>query len=425
MSIEQVIIESQCTDASQIGVIVVSDYNKIVIDGRLSKLTLVEPYDTADDHQAQFPLINPSAVSSWDMVQVVGSVPTDDQGQVTGSIALRLHDGTTQYWWNGTAWSPATDPILHWNTAEVVNQELANWSLDNGIGIVVKLKTDDPLYTPEVTEVRVAYTVCVIDLVEDWVYNVVLCAIQDLEVMSDLEATSDGAGTITLALGKDYETWNERIQSVVGVWDLTTDPRRRTNLLASFDQPSKLITLTAPVPVGNKVGIVFTHKPLASIQASMDYEESAAIPSYVFTDIRALDKGQSLGSQVIINPDTDPPSAIALSAPRRFDMEFTIEARAPLGIDLMRMAARLTKWFDANRVLVAPTTAQRATLQVDTTFTRTSEPNVEGLHSSTASFKLLDINVWTLDADAAAAAVGALTINSSGPANSQTVVDGC
>jgi len=389
-------------DSKMVGDATTSDYTKLraIPRERLIRLipadigdSLGEGYPTDADLYVALPTHSIGQLVTWDMIQIIGESPKDlDLNQVT-TIQGRLWDGTTHYYWDGAAWSAAG--ASDWNTIEDINTNLPTWNPDTALGVVLNLQTTDRDYTPSVTEVLLLCTLSLPDFIEDWIYGTVVAQLQDtIRPMTDIRAASDGTSTITLAdvFGDDYAAWVASVDSIDGVWNLTSDPKARSSILSSF--AAGVITLTGAPTLGDDILIRAKYAPPVAVQTDMDYEDDASTPSLVFADIDTVDHGVGGGDSHIMNIYASPPVGVILPSPRRAHIDFSLEARAPLAIDLQRMVAEVVNWMDTNMAPQSAQTGERATLVVTKTFNRTSTPGFSGLHTASMSFRLLDINNW-------------------------------
>jgi len=391
-----------------------SDYAKIVIDPARRCVRLVksdngnglgEGYPTDADLYVALPTHSVGQLVSWDMLQIIGELPIDNDldapARNVTAIKVRLWDGTTHYYWNGAAWTATT---TQWNTIADVNDNLGSWDPDTDLGVVINLQTADRRYTPLVTEVLLLCTLSLADFIEDWVYGVVVAQLQDnIRPMTDVQAASDGTDTIVLAdvFGDDYAAWAAAVDSIDGVWNLTTDSRMRVSVLSGYAGGE--ITLTAAPTLGDILLVRAKYAPVVAVQTDMDYEEDASTPSLTFVAIDTVDLGVGGGDSHVMNIYVSPPSGVIVPAPRRAHINFTLEARAPLAIDLQRLVAEVVNWMDTNMAPQSAQTGERATLVVVNTFTRSSSPGASGIHAAQMSFRLLDINNWNRSAIVAGA----------------------
>jgi hypothetical protein len=388
---------------------VTSDWTKIIIvpsERRVRLNTedegdgLGSGYATDVDLSVTLPVHSIGQLVSWDMVQVIGETPKDlSLNQVT-SIKMRLWDGASHFYW-AAGWVPATLPA-HWNTIEEVNTNIGAWDADTDLGVVLNLATTDREYTPSVTEILLLCTVSLPDFIEDWIYDTIIAQLQDdIRPMTDAIHVSDGTTSVTVSFGDDYIDWLASVDSIDGVWNLTTDPKKRTNLYSSL--LAGVVTLTGAPTTGDSLLVRAKYAPVVAVQTDMDFEDDASVPSLTFTGIDTVDFGVGGGDSHIMNIYASPPSGVIVPAPRRAHVDFSLEARAPLAIDLLRMVAEVVNWMDTNMAPQSAQTGEKATLVVTQTFSRSSTPGNSGLHTANMQFRLLDINNWNRPAIVAGA----------------------
>lgn len=374
----------------------VSNLAKITFEDRKSRFGLKLVNDGATG--SWYPLdldiwvrtgtITPGKVVTWLKLEVAAKTPLDLDGVAATSVKGRLHDGTSQYWWNGSGWTVVVSTSTSWNTLQELSDNIGSWT-HAGLGIVLNLATTDRTLTPTVSGIKVLYTVRIGSFKEDWVYDTLVAQLaSQIRPSTDYILSSDGGDQIATALAG----WT--IADVNAVWNHTADPDHLVDLLDSFDSTTGVVTLTAPIEAGAKVFISARYVPVVAVNTSPDFQEQAASPAITITNIQLNDLGEAGSADYVMDRFTTPPTAAILPAPRRYHLDFTIQVDAPLAIDLDRITEEVSAFVHNNQVLVSGATGLKTTLRMVQDFNSSTEPTFEETHTANMAIRMENVYMW-------------------------------
>jgi hypothetical protein len=383
--------------------IVLSDTAKIRLDGKLNAVVLKADadgkYPTTANINVRSALTNPKAVR-----KLVGFEATILHAKVAGvpitGAGFRLHDGTSQWYHNGSAWVISTSL---WNTEAQVAANIATYNVKatRTFGVVVNLTTTDDTATPQLQELKVAAEYK-IDFSEEIVYRTLVRALtENVRLLIDfaLKVVFPGGSTINLSTARiDY---SPDIVDVDSVFDHTADPDHLTNLLSSYDAPTKVITLGTAIPVGNVAWIILVARPRVAVEnTSQDFIEVEHTPALVITEIESAESSTLPSGDSVVNKGAG--TIIETPAPFRENLRFTMLGHAPGGVAGERLWSALVQYLESNPVLRSPGLDEGyRLLKMGERGSRTI-PNAANLHTFQLRFQLMDIVMYTRKARGAA-----------------------
>ncbi len=418
-------------DADMPAQLTYSSTANITVDARRSLLTLKQSYapgtgrsayPTAADIFVILPLFEATALQTLEMVQVIGDTPKNprlaEADQEVTSTPMRLHDGADHYWYSGAAWVVAG--AGDWNTAEELSNNIGSWDLDTPFALVVGLLTSDGAFTPTVSQVKLLYSVELVSFLNDWVYSTLIALmVSDIRPQSDLITEATGGTSLALADLELIGAWD--ITAIDGVYNEDTDPKHRSNLYSSYNTATKVITLGSSPTAGARLLVRYRYAPQVAVQTSQDYTEVASSPSLVFETIEELDQGDAATGDHIVDVYSLPPAAVILPAPRRVNLNFSLLASAPSGVDLDRLTEAVGAFLESNRLITSEATGITRSLRPQEPFSRRSEPSLSDLHTASVSFTIENVYIWHGDATEATG-VGALNVGFQVGATTDTVI---
>lgn len=357
---------------------------KLVNDGATGSwytLTSAEP-----DMYVKSGTINPGKLVSYVSLEVDALEPTDDDGNADTAIQARVHNGTSQFYWDGAAWAAAGSG--DWNSIQEVSDNLASWTGE--LGLVFNLTTVDKRLTPYLSGFKILYTVDIVSYREDWLYDVVVKQLADgVRPLTDYIVVQDNTGDTSVVL---LDGWT--ITDLDAVWDHTDDPDHASDLLDSFDAVNGVATLISSVPAGHKLFIRARYAPTCAINTSPDYSELGSSPSITISNISVDDRGELGTSEYVMDKYTTPPTAVILPAPRRQNINMDIELNAALGIDMERLTEAMGEFINNHQVLTSAATGQQATFRMTSDLETDNAPNFSEERASRMSVVLENIHVW-------------------------------
>ncbi|PNX51454.1 MAG: hypothetical protein BV456_03060, partial [Thermoplasmata archaeon M8B2D] len=252
--------------------------------------TRLNPYENCiqlkiDENTNEYPTDSDLYVKTWifNPANVVNFVGFDVHGinvknylniKLTNS-QFRLGNGTNEYYWNGSDWEINT---TDWNTEDEISEHINTFdSTEKKLQIIINLFTDDSRYTPKIYEIRVLYT-STIDFQDNLIYDSVIPKFKELRPISDhiiiMPSDSDEIDLNDFVLDTDYE-----IIDIDSCFDYTNDSDKITDIFSSYDNNTKIITLSETVTESNKVWIKFIYRPLVAFTTGEDYIEVSKVPA--------------------------------------------------------------------------------------------------------------------------------------------------
>jgi len=182
---------------------------------------------------------------SWSF-EVLKAFNKDEDENELGTVEIQLSNdnGSTWLYWTGAAWDVAG--ASDWNTEEEIQDGVSSFSFVSGsvkqIKVRVRLSPDaDGISTPAVYGIAIHYELNYIPE-EDVVRSLVAKLNTEVKVVTEAAVKIKGAkNNFVLPLGVE-------IVSVLGVWNITSDPGRLSNIYSSISS-----TLESETETGEKV----------------------------------------------------------------------------------------------------------------------------------------------------------------------------
>lgn len=346
------------------------------------------PADGGDNYVISA-LFTPNAVRSWAGFQsfVVNQFATPTI-QSTGDL-YRLSDGTSHWWWNGAAWAITT---TQWNVeADIANNISVFSTASKQLAVVVKLTTTDPLLTPTIQMVRIAW-IGKLDTFEDMIYRTLVPLFKLTRIIVDFAIKVPMPGGLTLDVLTPVKAAKNQfnVVDVDSIFNFATDPDTSSNLLSSYNATTGLATLTTAIPVGTIALVKLVIQPQVAVKnTSYDYDEVELAPSIQITGIEAVNSQPQAIQTGIVNKATG--VSITIQPPYRFNLRFTMIALAPGGVDLTRTLSALVELVENNPLVTSKATGEQNRFWMIDEFTDTTQPTSNNLHELQATFEVLDI----------------------------------
>lgn len=374
--------------------LVFSDPTKIRLDSvrnvvELKKDALTGKYPTDANIYVISPLFQPKAVRQWWMFQAFIDHVFRGTTALT-SDGFRLHDGTNQYWHNGSAWVVNT---TNWNTEAQVVANISTFpDTARKIRVVVNLVTTNGLYTPSLSLVKVAYK-AKIQYMEDLIYRSLAPSLRSsFRTLIDFAFKAPFPGGTSLPVGPTLDAAKVPVNIIDAdsVFDHTLDPDHLNNLLISYNTGTRVATLSGSIPVGNVAFIQLVVEPEVIIETtSQDFSEVEKVPSVIIDNLEAADSTPGNQDDFIVNKTTN--AAIRLPAPYRFNIRGSIILLAPGAVDLTRMIDSIVEYMENNETIRSVGLDRRYRMMLVDEFSIETTPTVQDLHSARASFQIFDV----------------------------------
>lgn len=211
-------------------------------------------------------------------IQLTGFVAEADvHGSDQLLFRLSPDGGATERWWNGVAWAVPTDPVLHWNTEDVIDAHIATFAMETGIAQIARFVSFDGSTTPILIGTSIYFEVQyepTVDLIDSIARKIAA----GLEVQGVFQTQVPSVGqSVSGQLTVDEPIW--MLADPIQVFNDTTDPNRRTNLYVS--RVGNILTLSAPQT--GFLTVLYTGKlDLTKIHVATDADvEKAELPAIV------------------------------------------------------------------------------------------------------------------------------------------------
>lgn len=348
---------------------------------------------------------SPGAKTEWGYVQLIGNQPVDINGTTVGAFSLRLHDGTDSRYWGGAAWSVAGS--TDWNTLADFNANLPAYT-GASLAIEIRLLSTAEQATPRLVQVLLQWTGEAIDSLREWIHETVVATLKaGLRPRTDLIVAAPGGTSIDLST---YTFDNDpSVTDVTAVYDHTADPDHETDLLSSYSEP--VITLTAPIALGNTAFVVAAYVPDVAVSTDSDFPTDARVPAIWITAIVQAGGHRSLGvsGPSIIDESSSPPAGTVYPLPiSLLDLDFTAAVVGPTARDLLRLASALDGWFKAHPKVTSPAYDEAVSVQRGPVLNwPTTLSSVDNTKQATATWRLKLVPIYAhAEASAADAVAG-------------------
>ena len=298
-------------------------------------------YPTDLNLSARSRTYSPNIVAKLLILEVQAETPTGT------SIGLRLFDGTDELYWDGGAWAVAGPG--DWNTETEVNENIDAFDVETSrqFAVVLNLVTTDDKVTPVVDRVLVLWeSERDIDWAEDLLIESFAGMLQDeLTMTIDTAYPPLPADTSSVDLSLNRNEADMTFLDVPAAYDITVDPQKKTNIVASFDFPSQVVTFTGLVPAGNVVQFRIKIPVNVAWDTSQDFTELGKLPQLVLRDADAVKSSPypSWAAQGIVRKDNF--TAVEIPAPQRMTYLIQMEMQTNRTVEQMRLHDAVTKIF--------------------------------------------------------------------------------
>ena len=293
------------------------------------------PYPAAAEARTR--IWAPSSVKQWLSFQSRVQHALVD-GAVATSATFRLGDGTDEYYWDGGAWAVAT---TQWSSEAELSEHISSFPITaKQLQLAVRLETTDSSVAAQVIELKVLWSTAV-HFLEDLIYRSLVRYLRNnVHPISDMWI-KPGAETSTIDLDDHPLRTQYNLRDVDSVFDLTDDPDQQVNLLSGYDDGTKVITLSSPLPLDHVACVRFVYEPEVAVNTSPEYHELAKLPVIEISTaalVNSAIKGQR-DSVVAVHDG----SAVTEFAPIQGDLEVTLDAVGDKGVDMHRMIEEIKR----------------------------------------------------------------------------------
>ncbi len=310
--------------------------------------------------------------------------PTLQPSQTT--VAYRLNNGTSDYYWDGVSWVVAG--ASDWNSEAVVVANIDSFPATNQhVAVLVNLKTTDKYVTPTISQVDIGYEGQI-----DYIRSIITSLLysMDASLRYSFRTTVEGNGTNSIVLPAFDPTYN--IVSLEAAYNITDDPNMVTNIGSAYNTGTRTLTLTT-TPASNKVILVrFRAKPQVAFSLpSQDYYENKSVPA---TTINRMDVSgaQVVGSQVVKNVAAG--TASVRYNPYRLNISFGLLVEAEAADTKLHLIESVISYFRNTPLLHWRDLDKQLSMRIVSEGVYNPTPNLKDGYESTFTFALENIFLW-------------------------------
>ena len=282
---------------------------------------------------------HPNAVRQLLFLQLDATTPDGT------SVKLRVWNGTQDLYWSGTAW--VTPAAGQWNTESEVNQHLA--SLDvataRAFALTFNLRTTDGNVTPEVSGAVVLWSGPV-DWQEDLLVDSLLGTLRtSLDYVDALALPPLVAELDEIDLSEYTDEAQLELIGADAVFDDTADPNHLVNLLVSYAQVTKILTLSAPIEVAHVPFLRMLVRPVVAWGTQQDFEPLERLPQVILETVETPGSSSSPPSARTSAVRRDTGAGVVLPSPRRMNFRIRLEVRTDRTRGQQRLQDALLRFF--------------------------------------------------------------------------------
>ena len=340
---------------------------------------------TADLHVKTW-LTNPNTVKQWLSFEVVVAHAFDEDGVQLTFDGFKLNDGTTDLYWDGGAWSAAG--ASDWSTEADIATNIATFPVvSQSIQVIVNLGTLDETVSPSLTTIKILYA-SDIEFQEDIIYRSLLKDLRENIRPITAHPVKLSVDSTTIDLINDFPVKTPyNIVDIDSVYDNDGDPNHLTDLFASYNPGTKVITLTGLVTAGTVVWIRIIYEPEVSVTTKRTYIEIAKVPALVLADINVIDFGEGQGGDTVVDKGTG--SGTRVFAPAQYDIEFVLRCLTDKARDQQRLADSVKEYFDQNQLIRSRGMDETYRLWLTDEFDQVGEIGQEETETSQIRFRIV------------------------------------
>ena len=220
------------------------------------------------------------ALTSLWSFEVEATIPVDSDGISQGSIDFQISNngGTTYYYWNaGWVVAGAND----WSSEYDVQNNIANFPFAVGLEKQIRIKarlnpSSDMTYTPYLIGISVHHEL-------DFIPEVDVLESLFAHIENNITVETNVSVVLGAAASNFIPNIDAEIMSVVGAYNITTDPGKQTNIFLSLSKTlvqtnetgekiySQLINLTASQPINSEIKAIVKLKIYPYVAPDADY----------------------------------------------------------------------------------------------------------------------------------------------------------
>lgn len=292
----------------------------------------------------------PMSAQEWRGFEAViaHKLDPDGTGTVVTSARFRLRTAASEYWWDGAAW---VVNAVNWNTEAEVAANIATFPrTTRTIGVVVNLRTTDARVTPELYAVKVLYG-SDIQHEEDYLYRSFIPYLKNgVRSIARVVAAQVATG-VTFTLAEALQSTPYDITDIDSVFNETTDPDHLTDLFASYNAGTRVITLDSAVTAGQSLFINLMYRPLVAAGTSRDFNELNRVPAILIEERALINATERGGFDTVMNNGVTPAVGVKVFTPKQGDYEMSVAIVADKGVDHARLAQDFRAFLADNPIM--------------------------------------------------------------------------
>lgn len=326
-----------------------SDATKLRLDSKAARVTLrpdattyLYPLDT--DLNVLTRTFVGSALQALVMVQARATLPDGT------SLGFRVRVAGVDYYWSGAAWAVAA--AGQWCTEAELNAHAAALDVRVGFALRVNLLTTELGSTPELTSIDFVWKGWESNWEEDTLHDGLMTYLGNLTYGFPLALPPLPVAAASVNLNDYYDESAEAgapwggVVDVIEVFNHTDDPNHRTDVLSSYNQATKVVTLTGSAAPGDVLFLRVSATPSMAWDTHGDYSahEAPRLPQVILTkgattSVRVSQRSVGVG-------DTATGVAYFLRKSKSHSVVVSIEMRASRSREQARLHANLARLLE-------------------------------------------------------------------------------
>lgn len=340
--------------------------------------------------QLRTPVRSLGAWSSWGRAEICCLATT--------GISFRATDGTTTYYWTGSAWAAATTSA-HWSAASTAWAAMPSWS-KSSLGWIFKLdRASTSVASPRLYGVKAVVRILFADSSgdvtrpsswdDDLVHRVFLGqAATALSISASAEKVV-ATGFAYLDYSKGVEDWPFNVTGVDAVYCVTDDPTLRTPLAGTWNATTKRWTPTTIPAAGKKLHVLFRHSPDLAYTGMSDYVLNR-LPAVLVESASLTTRHCQHGADVVVDPASK--DCVAVDNPCAETWSLSCRVVAARTTDASRIGRAAERWLRDGVCVVSPGTS----LPVRLTLESSPRPGSRTGDAVEVRFSVrADVETWT------------------------------
>lgn len=371
-----------------------SDSTKIRLNPATNRLELkIQSYNVVTGDPV-YPTDTDLTVTTWitnpqTLVQWLGFMmePLTPKQPANTQVRFKLHDGTSDRWWNGATWAVAG--AADWNTEQEVSANISSFPVTTKqLAVVLNLVSDDGTATPTVKDLEILMAVDIDYLKSLFVDSLLEDLKEDIRPVVDYGIRAPGGDKVDL---RDLET-AFNIISLEAVYNHDIDPEHTTDLLSSYNATTKTIVLTSSVDRGTRLWIKFVAEPEGYLEyGSQDYTEVTKLPAIVIESIDIT--GNTVNARFEVKNLNDYTATIRLT-PFKLSAEFDIVLLAEKSRTQLVMSESALKYMATTPLLHWRAVDEHLSMYPVEQGLMRQRPTLKDEHSNRFTLRVENIYLW-------------------------------